>query len=82
MTMSEIDQQVAQVLHAAPKILIVSHVRPDGDAVGAVLGLGLALRAAGKQVQMVLADGVPGNYRHLSGSEDIRRKTSGTWDLS
>lgn len=82
MTMSEIDQQVASTLGAAEKILIISHVRPDGDAVGALLGLGLALRAAGKQVQMVLRDGVPANFRHLSGSADVVRKASGTWDLS
>jgi len=82
MTMREIDRQVAGVLHAAQKILIVSHIRPDGDAVGATLGLGLALRAAGKTVQMVLADGVPSNLRHLAGSADVRRKASGEWDLS
>ena len=82
MTMSEIDQQVAAVLQAAQKILIVSHIRPDGDAVGATLGLGLALRSAGKTVQMVLVDGVPSNLRHLAGSGDIRRKIIGEWDLS
>ena len=82
MAMSEIDQQVAQVLQSAQKVLIVSHVRPDGDAVGGVMGLGLALRAAGKQVQMVLRDGVPANLRHLRGSGDVRRKATGSWDLS
>ena len=55
-------------LSAANKIVIVSHVRPDGDAIGSLLGLGLALREAGKSVQMVLVDGVPSSFRYLEGS--------------
>jgi bifunctional oligoribonuclease and PAP phosphatase NrnA len=80
--MNEIDGQVADALHSASRVLIISHVRPDGDAVGSLLGLGLTLRAAGKQVQMVLVDGVPASFRHLSGSRDIRRKVDGEYDLA
>ncbi|MBN1667256.1 MAG: bifunctional oligoribonuclease/PAP phosphatase NrnA [Anaerolineales bacterium] len=65
----------------AQNCLIMSHMRPDGDAVGSVLGLGLALQDAGKEVQMVLADGVPTSFRHLSGSQQIRRKAQGNFDL-
>ncbi len=50
--------------------MIVSHVRPDADAAGSVLGIGLALKKAGKSVQMVLADGI-GKYSFLPGSELI-----------
>ena len=60
-------------LRAAQKILITSHVRPDGDAVGSLLGLGLALQNAGKTVQMVLADGVPSSFRYLDGSDRVRK---------
>ena len=66
--------KIRQEFQAAQRIMVVSHLRPDGDAVGSVLGLGLALRAKGKQVYMVLADGVPGNYRFLVGSEEIARR--------
>lgn len=52
-------------------VVIASHVRPDGDAIGSLLGLGLALIDAGKSVQMVLVDGLPASYRHLAGSELI-----------
>ena len=51
----EISGAVGARLAEARKLLIASHVRPDGDAVGSLLGLGLAMQAAGKQVQMVLA---------------------------
>lgn len=65
----------------AQRILAVSHIRPDGDAVGSLLGLGLSLQAAGKEVQMVLEDGVPGNYRFLEKSSSIQKKTQGDFDL-
>ncbi|NJN43511.1 MAG: bifunctional oligoribonuclease/PAP phosphatase NrnA [Anaerolineae bacterium] len=59
---------------------IVSHLRPDGDAIGSTLGLGLSLQAAGKQVQLVLQDGVPLNFNHLHGFETIKRKPDGAVD--
>lgn len=68
-------------LQGAERILIVSHIRPDGDAVGSLLGLGLALVGLGKDVQMVLEDGVPAGFRHLEGSERIQQHAEGLFDL-
>ncbi len=68
-------------LHTAQKILIFSHIRPDGDAIGSLIGLGLALQENGKDVQMVLKDGVPSGFRHLRGSEQILSAPSGEVDL-
>ena len=62
--------EIKHRLAEAKKILITSHVRPDGDAIGSVLGLGLALRDAGKSVQMILVDGVPASFKYL---EEIGR---------
>jgi len=64
----------------ARNILIASHIRPDGDAVGSLLGLGLALQAAGKTVQMVLADGMPSAFKHLEGAKQVKTKVEGTFD--
>jgi phosphoesterase RecJ-like protein len=69
----DITAAIKDRLRAAQKILITSHVRPDGDAVGSLLGLGLALQNAGKPVQMVLADGVPSSFRYLEGSDRVRK---------
>jgi bifunctional oligoribonuclease and PAP phosphatase NrnA len=73
-------KQLRQQLETAHRVLVVSHVRPDGDAVGSLLGWGLSLQAAGKDVQMVLADGVPSSYCHLSGSEQVRPRPTGSFD--
>jgi len=71
---------IKERLEKSKNIVIASHVRPDGDAIGSLLGLGLALIDAGKSVQMVLADGVPSSYRHLDGSELIVKKPDGEHD--
>jgi phosphoesterase RecJ-like protein len=74
-------EKAGQQLESASDILIVSHIRPDGDAVGSVLGLGLALQASGKRPRMVLADGVPEIFRHLPGSDLIHTQPDGSADL-
>jgi phosphoesterase RecJ-like protein len=72
---------VSQKFQAAEKFLIVSHIRPDGDAIGSVLGLGLSLQLNGKKVQMVLSDGIPQSFRHLSGVEQLKQRAEGEFDL-
>ena len=73
---------IRQEIQSAGRILLVSHLRPDGDAVGSLLGLGLSLEAAGKQITMVLEDVVPGMFRHLTGSDKILKKADGAYDFS
>lgn len=80
MITDSISAAIKDRLAIANQVLIVSHVRPDGDAVGALLGLGLALQDAGKQVQMVLADGVHPSFRHLQGAEQVRTAPEGKFD--
>jgi phosphoesterase RecJ-like protein len=67
-------------LQTVQRILVVSHQRPDGDAIGSLLGFGLALQAAGKTVQMVSADGVPTSCRYLVGYEQVVKKPEGAFD--
>ncbi len=73
---------IGNAIAQAETILLVSHIRPDGDAVGSLLGLGWALKAAGKGVQMVLNDGVPHNLLYLPGSAEIQKKARQPYDLS
>ncbi|MDX9990913.1 MAG: bifunctional oligoribonuclease/PAP phosphatase NrnA [Anaerolineales bacterium] len=78
---AEIDEMVREKFSKAQNILIVSHVRPDGDAVGSLLGLGMALKNAGKQVQMVLNDGIPALFSHLPGAELVKKSPEADFDL-
>lgn len=72
---------IREQFQIAQNILIVTHLRPDGDAIGSLLGLGLSLQAVGKSVQMVSLDGVPAAFRYLSGSDKISRQVDGNFDL-
>ncbi len=78
----DIHDQIRQLISGAAKILVISHIRPDGDAVGSLLGLGIALQECGKTVSMVLADGVPASFRQLPGAAQITRKVQGTFDTT
>lgn len=71
---------IRERLTRSERVLITSHVRPDGDAIGSLLGLGLALQSGGRSVQMVLRDGVPENMRHLKGSHQIVTTPSTDFD--
>jgi phosphoesterase RecJ-like protein len=42
--------QIGEVLRNPQSFVLISHVRPDGDAIGSQLALGFALITAGKTV--------------------------------
>ncbi|NPA26785.1 MAG: bifunctional oligoribonuclease/PAP phosphatase NrnA [Chloroflexi bacterium] len=75
------NEQVRQLLHRAQSVVIASHISPDGDAVGSLLGLGWALRQAGKHVTLALADPVPENLRFLPGVETIQPRAQSRADV-
>ena len=60
---------VAEALKRLHRFVIVSHLRPDGDALGCTLALGLSLRAMGKDVTLWNEDGMLDKLRFLPGSE-------------
>lgn len=70
----------ASIVHAlqnARSIAIAAHIRPDGDALGSTLALGLALRSQGKDVTLWNEDEVPETLRFLPGAELIQQSSSG-----
>jgi bifunctional oligoribonuclease and PAP phosphatase NrnA len=66
-------EEVVAELRARPAFVMVSHVKPDGDTLGAGLALGLALRAMGKRVNYFQQDPVPRNLRFLPDAERVSR---------
>ncbi len=66
------DEEAASILRESGEFLITTHLNPDGDAVGSLLGLGLALKKLNKKVEMVSPHPLPGNYQFLPGSEFVQ----------
>jgi phosphoesterase RecJ-like protein len=50
---------------------LVTHVDPDGDAIGSLLGLGWILGTQGRSVTLTCEDPVPGLYTWLPGSAQV-----------
>ena len=65
--------EIAAVLRERRRFVIVSHLRPDGDALGSQIALGLSLRAAGKDVTLWNEDGMLEKLSFLPGAELITR---------
>ena len=55
----------------AEKIVIVSHVSPDGDAIGSSLGLYHFLDALGKRVNVIMPNSFPAFFKWMPGANDI-----------
>lgn len=64
-------EELVERLRGAERIVVIAHVRPDGDAIGSVLGLTLSLRAMGKTVIPLLEDPVPENLEFLPHADEV-----------
>lgn len=68
------DKEIAQLqsyLDEYDNIVITCHVSPDGDAIGASLGLYHLLSSMGKTVKIITPDQVYGSLKFLPGSREI-----------
>ena len=65
------DPGIIKSLQDAHNILCVSHVSPDGDAVGSLTGIGQILQRLEKRVTLALQDEVPAEFINLPGAENI-----------
>ena len=55
----------------ADKIVIVTHVSPDGDAIGSSLGLWHFLESQEKTVNVIVPNAFPDFLRWMPGAKDI-----------
>lgn len=67
-------REVVDELRRRSAFVMVSHVKPDGDTLGAGLALGLALKRLGKRVAYFQQDSVPRNLRFLPDAELVSRE--------
>lgn len=88
-SMNQNDAALLPVLNAIgsrQRFVLASHVRPDGDALGSLLGLRLILQGMGKQADVLVPGEVPPLYRYLPGSESVtatdRVPAGQAWDAA
>jgi bifunctional oligoribonuclease and PAP phosphatase NrnA len=68
--MKKIIQHLARSEHA----LLASHINPDGDAIGALLAMGIALEKRGCQVALYNESSIPAVYRFLPAVDRIQKQ--------
>jgi bifunctional oligoribonuclease and PAP phosphatase NrnA len=66
-------EQIGAVLRTHHHFAILSHVRPDGDALGSQLALALSLEQLGKQVRIWNEDGMLEKYSFLPRAELVTK---------
>lgn len=75
---------IADLLRHSRRVLALCHIAPDGDAIGALLGLGwlLAELPQPPAVSLACADPIPPELAFLPGVADIvAQPPNGTWDV-
>jgi len=70
---SKVLQKMKDLVLTSHKILLITHKRPDGDALGSTLGLLLGLEKIGKEAKAACIDPVPYLYEFLPGSNRLEK---------
>jgi phosphoesterase RecJ-like protein len=75
---------ILKVIHEGERFLVCSHSRPDGDAIGSVLAMGMLLEQMGRRADLVTADRIPNAYRNLPGADSVRHalRVRGPYDAA
>jgi len=77
-------QEVIKAIRSAKSAIILTHIDPDGDAIGSMLAVHLALKKAGKKTFMYCRDPVPEMYRFLPDADKVKNeiKPGRTFDVA
>ncbi|MEZ4517255.1 MAG: bifunctional oligoribonuclease/PAP phosphatase NrnA [Chloroflexota bacterium] len=70
-------------IEKADTVLVITHVDPDGDAIGSLTATGQALEQMGKRVTLACEDNVPARFRNLPLADRVTKTpdTSTPYDL-
>ena len=74
-------EQIGRALREHQRFAVLSHVRPDGDALGSQLALGLSLKKLGKDVRIWNEDGMLEKYSFLPDAELLTRPPAAPEDV-
>jgi phosphoesterase RecJ-like protein len=76
--------QIVEAIRARRRFVISSHTRPDGDSIGSQLAMAFALRALGKEVEVVNGDRAPAPLLTFPGVSGITiaAQASGDFDAA
>jgi phosphoesterase RecJ-like protein len=74
-------QQIADRIKRAKSVVIMGHMRPDGDAFGSALALSCAIKKLNIGIQVCDESDIPSNLTFVEGIERVQKKPTGEYDL-
>jgi len=74
-------QQFVDLINRSTAPLILTHQRPDGDALGSMIALYLTLKKLGKRVSAICVDPIPPVFSFLPATEAIQKEFKATRDF-
>jgi len=72
--MMRVSLKLLELIRRSRVFLIVTHLNPEGDAIGSSLALAIGLKKIGKDVYLLNKDPVPQSLRFLPSSELFKKK--------
>jgi len=74
-------QQITAFIERSEKILLCTHRKPDGDAIGSIMAMYKALNLLGKEVTAACADELPENFLFLPEIDHLSQDVPGGKDF-
>jgi phosphoesterase RecJ-like protein len=74
-------EEIARAICQHQRIAVLSHVRPDGDALGSQIALGLSLQKLGKQVRVWNEEGMLEKYSFVARAELVTKPPADAEDV-
>lgn len=65
---------ILEEIKKAETIVVLAHENPDGDAIGSVLAMGLALKSLGKNPDMIIRE-FPRTFNFLPGANEVKQNS-------
>lgn len=74
-------KKIGEIINENESFLVISHVNPDGDAIGSTLALGSVLESIGKTVYYRNEDGVPSSLEFLPSADSVEHPNDDVLDV-
>ena len=77
--------EVAERIKSAKKVLVMGHIKPDGDDISSVASMVVMLRKLGKEAEGCIADNIPWFYKeipHVSVIKNVEQLRDYEYDTS
>ncbi|MTI70007.1 MAG: bifunctional oligoribonuclease/PAP phosphatase NrnA [Firmicutes bacterium] len=74
-------KRVIEKIKDSKKVALISHIQPDGDSIGSLLGFGLGLKKEYNNIDFIASDKIAKQFKFLPGIDLLSEKNIEDYDL-